>query len=298
MAREQNDAVPGLLQLRGLVIDPPLLNASGAFDVSAADPDWAADPAHVAALGAYVTKTVTTEARAGNPAPWVEELGPDTLVNSVGLANPGIDEALVAWAGVPELLGCPVLLSLGGDVDELADMVIAAERAGWMAGYELNLSCPNIRGAGAQAASDPNAVAAAVAAVRGHTERPVIPKLSAACGDLAAVARAAEAAGADAISAVNTMPVRALDDDGEPVLGSADGGMSGAALHPIALRAVATIASATELPVIGIGGVASRAGARRMFRCGARAVGIGSAAAIAPTVLRDVAALWRSAPVR
>jgi len=288
--------LPGALRLRDVVINPPLLNASGAFDLLATDPDWRADPAAAAPLGAYVTKTVTAEARSGNPRPWVELLAPETLVNSVGLANPGFAEVGEQWRELPDTLGgIPVILSLGGCPEELAAMAgEVSAHVGWVAGLELNLSCPNVHGGNVLAAADPARAAASVAAVRAVTDLPMLVKLTAACGDIGAVATAAESAGADGLVAVNTMPVRALDDDGWPVLGSPDGGMSGAMLHPIALRAVAACVAAVAIPVIGVGGVSSSASARRMFATGARAIGVGTAAALAPSTLRDLAHIWDS----
>lgn len=284
--------LPAALRLRELVIEPPLLNASGAFDVAATDPDWRAEPATARPLGAYVTKTVTRAPRAGNPRPWVDQLAAGTLVNSVGLANPGIDAIRHEWSWLPRAVGCPIVLSIGGSAAELCEIVRLAQRLPWVAAYELNLSCPNVRGADEFAAGRAARVEEAVRVARAVTSRPLLVKLSPASGELAMVARAAEEAGADAITAVNTMPIRALDDDGEPLLGVPDGGMSGQLLHPIALRVVATIAASVELPVVGVGGVGSRAAARRMFAAGALAVGVGSAAAIAPSVIADVAAMW------
>lgn len=283
--------IPGPLVLRDLVIDPPILNASGAFDVVAVDPDWNADFASANPLGAFVTKTVTRLPRAGNPKPWVELLGEETLVNSVGLANPGIDVVLETWGDLSERTGCQIIMSVGGSISEMADCIeLAHLHAPWVSGFELNLSCPNIHES--IIAADPIAVGEAVSATRARTDRPLLVKLTAACGDVAAVAQAAQRAGGDAITAINTMPVRALDDNGAPKLGTVRGGMSGRMLHPIALDVVATVAQAVDVPIIGVGGIATRAGAMRMFACGASAVGIGTAAAIAPSVLVDLAGMW------
>jgi dihydroorotate dehydrogenase (NAD+) catalytic subunit len=277
------------VQLRDLTIEVPLLNASGAFDVNTADDDWRAPVDAARNLGAYVTKTVTAEPRIGNPQPHVAMLDELTLVNSVGLANPGYEAALSSWAPILRELGIPIILSVAGTHEELKRIVEAANGVDWVAAYEINLSCPNV-GSRVTDAADPARAFAAVVSVRANTTRAAIAKLSPACGDIGAVAQAVVDAGADAIAAVNTMPVRALDDDGNPLCGVADGGMSGRSLHPIALRCVAQVCNAVDVPVIGIGGVSSIASARRMFDAGASAISVGTAAAISPTVIATLRA--------
>lgn len=274
-----------------LSIDPPLLNASGAVDMHAADPEWCFEASQLEPIGAYVTKTVTRHLRHGNPQPWVELAQPDTLFNSVGLANPGIDAALELWGPELELLGLPVIVSIGGTAQELSEMSSRLDDLSWVAGVEVNLSCPNVAhrdGRGGMAAAEPQLARRSIHAVRSSTKLPLLAKLSPAA-DVAAISAVVAAAGADALVAVNSMPARLLDDEGRPVLGTADCGMSGGALHAIALRCVAD-AAASGLPVIGLGGIASPAGAMRMLAAGASAVAIGSGAALHPGLLRQVAA--------
>lgn len=281
---------PGPLRLRELTVDPPLLNASGAFDVSSPDPDWRQDAAACAPLGGYVTKTVTREVRAGNPPPWVALWEDErSLVNAVGLANPGISAALREWEPLAREVAAPIILSLGGSRDDLAAMVELGEAAPWIAAYELNLSCPNDALARTPLAADPGAVASLVQVLRTRTSRPLLVKLTACCSSIGDVARAAASSGADAVCAINSMPVRALDDAGRPLLGTPEAGLSGAALHPIALRCVAEAAAAVDVPVIGVGGVRSIASLRAMLAAGAQAVQVGTAAAMAPSLLRELA---------
>jgi dihydroorotate dehydrogenase (NAD+) catalytic subunit len=273
----------------GRELDPPVLNASGAVDPFAVDPDWRFEPHLLAQLGAFVTKTTTENAAPGNPKPWVEVMPGDaaSLVNAVGLANPGISATLVATQTLHEQLGIPILLSLAGSPGSCTRMVQQAEACAWIWGYELNLSCPNT--SGGLVATDPVASAATVAAVRAATARPVIAKLSPAAS-IARVGVAVCDAGADFVAAVNTIPILAVGTDGAPLLGSRRGGMSGRALHHIALGAVADLADHVDVPIIGIGGVDSVEAARRMCDAGASLVGVGTAAVLDPSVFTRIIA--------
>ncbi|MBC7644562.1 MAG: tRNA-dihydrouridine synthase [Thermoleophilia bacterium] len=282
------------LQLASLVIDPPLLNASGAVDLLAADPDWSADAATLTPLGAYVTKTLTYKLRKGNPQPWVELAGDGSLFNAVGLANLGLDAVRAgAWDQLAALLDCPIVLSIGGSSGELVELARLADELPWVAAIELNLSCPNTETA-MQAAS-PSLARDAVAAVRAVTSLPLLAKLTGA-SDIVSVARAVESAGADAVVAINSMPARALDSSGKPLLGTANCGLTGAAIYEISLRCVADVAAAVMIPVIAVGGISSPAAARNMFAAGAAAVGVGSAAALHPGVFAQIAEVLAKPP--
>jgi dihydroorotate dehydrogenase (NAD+) catalytic subunit len=271
-----------------LRLDVPLVNASGVVDHVSDEQDWNLPAATLSKLGAFVTKTITAAPRAGNPQPWAEVLAPGTLVNAAGLPNPGIDRATQEWAHLPGSLGVPVIASIGGSADDLPELAARVEAAGWASAVELNLSCPNVDGG--LVAADADAVAAVVSRVRARTTVPVLAKLTPACGSPAQVARAAEAAGADALTCTNTMPVRALDADGAALLGAGpDGGLSGASLHPIALRVVAQVAEAVSIPVVGLGGVDGIAAARRMLDAGAAIVGVGTGAVFDPTLVEALA---------
>lgn len=270
------------------MLDPPLLNGSGVIDAVSSDEGWNLPAAVLAKLGAFVTKTVTAEPRAGNPQPWAESFGEGTLVNAAGLPNPGIAAAMRDWAHLPETLGIPVIVSLGGDAAALPQLAAAVQDAGWASAIELNLSCPNVRGG--LLAADPAAVAECVSRVRARTQLPLIAKLTPACGDRAGVARAAVDAGADALTCGNTMPVHARGAAGAPLLGhSADGGLSGTALHAINLRLVADVRAAVNVPLIGLGGVDGTAAADRMRAAGATILGVGTGAVHDPGLLDALA---------
>jgi dihydroorotate dehydrogenase (NAD+) catalytic subunit len=291
-----------MIELRTLALATPLVNGSGGFDVSAPDPEWRAEGSAAARLGAYVTKSVTREPRAGNPEPrialWQQGAGARPgegygLVNAAGIPNPGIEHALEAWHDDLDALGVPIVLSLSGTPAELAWMVEHVEQhplGALVAGFELNLSCPNLGHAGALQGGMPGTAAAAVAAARSRTERALLAKLTPAAGDLPAIAQACVDAGADALVAINTMPVRAIDPSGSNLLGMPTGGLSGAPLHAIARRCVEQVAGAVDVPVVGLGGVDSEAAARRMLDAGATIVGIATAAMIDPPLVARVAA--------
>jgi len=235
-----------------------LLNASGCLDALAA-------PEVARSLDAFVTKTVTPEPREGNPPVRIAETEAGML-NSIGLANPGRDYFLSTSLPALRGLGVPLWVSVGG--------FTAAEYAETCAALadvtiELNLSCPNVDEA-------PESAAEIVAACRGATSLPLYAKLSPAAWDIAEVARAVEAAGADGLSLVNTIRGLALDASLHPRLARGVGGYSGPALKPIALAAVYACRRVTDLPIVGMGGVASGRDALEMIAAGATHVGLGT----------------------
>jgi dihydroorotate dehydrogenase (NAD+) catalytic subunit len=237
-----------------------LLNASGCLDALAA-PDVARS------LDAFVTKTITPQPRGGNPPVRIAEteLG---MLNSIGLANPGRERFLAETLPQLRKLGVPIWVSGGGfGAHEYAETCAALEDVEVV---ELNLSCPNVDEA-------PESAAQIVAACRDATRLPLYAKLSPAAWDVAGVARAVEAAGADGLSLVNTMRGLALDPATlRPRLASGAGGYSGPALKPIALAAVYACAKAVDLPIVGMGGVRTGLDALELIAAGANAVALGT----------------------
>jgi dihydroorotate dehydrogenase (NAD+) catalytic subunit len=217
-----------------------------------------------------VTKTVTPEPRDGNTPARIAETDVGML-NSIGLANPGID--LFLTRSLPPLakLGVPLWVSVGGfAADEYAEICSRLDDHAEVAAIELNVSCPNVESP-AQSATQ------IVAAARLATRKPVWAKLSPAVPDLAEVARAAQEAGADGLSLVNTIRGLALDEHTlQPVLGPAVGGLSGPALKPIALAAVYACHRATDLPIVGMGGVQTGRDVLEFVAAGARHVALGT----------------------
>jgi dihydroorotate dehydrogenase (NAD+) catalytic subunit len=235
-----------------------LLNASGCLDALTA-PDTAR------MFDAFVTKTVTPLRRAGNAPVRIAETDVGML-NSIGLANPGRERFLAETLPRLRGLGMPLWVSVGGfSAREYAETCAVLEDVT----IELNLSCPNVDEA-------PESAADIVGACRAVTELPLYAKLSPAAWDIAEVARAVEAAGADGLSLVNTLRGMKLDADFRPVLGTATGGLSGPALKPVALAAVHACFRATRLPIVGMGGVASGGDVLELFAAGASAVALGT----------------------
>lgn len=240
-----------------------ILNASGCLDALAA-------PAVARQLDAFVTKTVTPLPREGNAPVRIAETEVGML-NTIGLANPGIDafvaEALPALAA----LGVPVWVSVGGfAAAEYAGSCARLDGHDEVAAIELNVSCPNVTAPHESAAE-------IVAAARAATSKRLFAKLSPAVPDLVAVARAAAEAGADGLSLVNTIRGAALDERTlRPVLSTVTGGLSGPALRPVALAAVLACAAAVDLPIVGMGGVATGRDALELIAAGASAVALGT----------------------
>jgi dihydroorotate dehydrogenase (NAD+) catalytic subunit len=239
-----------------------ILNASGCLDALAAP--------HVAGqLDAYVTKTVTPRPREGNAPVRIAETEVGML-NSIGLANPGIDDFLAET--LPRLLelGLPVWVSVGGfSAAEYADLCRRLDGTD-AAVLELNLSCPNV-------AAPEDEATEIVAASRAATTKPLYAKLSPALPDVAAVALAAAEAGADGLSLVNTIRGLALDSGTlRPRLSTAVGGLSGPALRPLALAAVHACFRATGLPIVGMGGVETGEHALELIAAGASQVALGT----------------------
>jgi dihydroorotate dehydrogenase (NAD+) catalytic subunit len=221
-------------------------------------------------LDAFVTKTVTPLPRDGNTPVRIAETDVGML-NSIGLANPGIDRFLTRNLSQLGKLGLPIWVSVGGfATNDYAEICSRLDDHAEVTAIELNVSCPNVE---APAESTTQIVAAA----RLATRKPLWAKLSPAVPDIAEVARAAQAAGADGLALVNT--IRGLKLDARtlrPVLGPGQGGLSGPALKPIALAAVATCYRATELPIVGMGGVQTGLDALELIAAGARHVALGT----------------------
>jgi dihydroorotate dehydrogenase (NAD+) catalytic subunit len=240
-----------------------LLNASGCLDAVTA-PDVAQS------LDAFVTKTVTPLPREGSTPVRIAETEVGML-NSIGLANPGIDRFLTRNLPLLEKLGVPLWVSVGGfATDDYADSCSRLDDQGEVSAIELNVSCPNVD-------APTESTAQIVAAARQATRKPLWAKLSPAVPEIGEVARAAQAAGADGLSLVNT--VRALKLDRRtlrPVLGPGQGGLSGPALKPIALAAVATCHLATGMPIVGMGGVQTGVDALELIAAGASHVALGT----------------------
>jgi dihydroorotate dehydrogenase (NAD+) catalytic subunit len=239
-------------------------------------------------LGALYTKGTTVLAREGNPPPRVAETS-GGMLNSIGLQNPGVEYVAGDYAPRWKDWKIRVIVNIaGGSAEEYVHCAQVLAPVAEVSGIELNISCPNIAH-GLDFGRDPDAAARLVAAVRAVTERCVIVKLSPNVTDVAAVARAVEAAGADCISAVNTYVGRKIHRaSGRSVLPLGTGGLSGPAIQPLALAAVATICEAVRIPVIGVGGIMDAASAKDFLTVGAKAIQVGTATFVNPETALDV----------
>jgi dihydroorotate dehydrogenase (NAD+) catalytic subunit len=253
------------------------MNGSGTFDAIAAhrvfgDALWESFP-----FSAFVSKTITPEPRAGNPPPRLFET-PSGLINSIGLPNKGLEGFLAD--DLPRLAPLPVPLIVSVMATSHADfarLVAGVAERDEVAAIELNISCPNVE-SGLIVGANPDEAASLLGAVRPLTSKPLIVKLTPNASDPAAVGLAAQEAGADALSLINTLRARAIDPGtGEPWLGAGSGGLSGAAVRAIALDQVARVADAAAVPVIGMGGIESGAHALEFMAAGAAAIAVGTA---------------------
>lgn len=276
---------------RPLHLSSPLIVASGTFGADGYGSGALDDG--LAGAGAVVLKTATRWAREGNSEPrlwpaysdrgsWSDE---GVFLNSVGLANPGIEAVLTGLRDV----GLPVLLSLAGEsFHEWGEMAAMASGTGGLAGLELNLSCPNVAGGGLFG-HDSRLGGAAVSVVRRETDLPVWVKLAPNVAEVEEIGLAVEAAGADALVVSNSMPAMGVDVfSGCPVLGGVYGGMTGAALRPIALALVHRLTGVVRLPVVGCGGVSLGRHVVEYLMAGACAVQVGTAGLVRPGALERI----------
>jgi dihydroorotate dehydrogenase (NAD+) catalytic subunit len=267
---------PGALVLRN-----PMLVASGTFGYGVEY----GDVVDVQALGAICCKGTTLKPRIGNQPPRVTET-PAGMLNSIGLQNPGVDGVIERYARLWAGWQVPVLVNVAGEsIEDYVAVVRKLDGVPGVAGIELNISCPNVGKGGTQFAVDPEAAGAVTAAVRRASELPLMVKLSPSVADVRSIALAIEAAGADAISAVNTLSGIALDRDRRrPLLGNIYGGLSGPAIKPVALRVVYEVAQAVRIPVVAIGGIGSLDDVLDFLMAGASAVQVGTAIFADPTL--------------
>jgi len=264
------------LHFCGIELEHPIINGSGTFDAIAAHRAFGDALLQRFPFAAFVSKTVTVQPRQGNPPPRLWEV-PAGLMNSIGLPNKGLEGYLAD--DLPRLAQLPVPLIvnvMGFTREQVAELVTAFSARQEVAALELNVSCPNVE-TGLVIGADPDEVAALLALVRPLTDKPLIVKLTPNVSDVAAVASAAEQAGATALSLINTLRGMALDPKtGSPWLGGTTGGVSGPAVRAIALAHVQAVSQVTKIPLIGMGGVQSGRDALDLLRAGADLVAVGT----------------------
>jgi dihydroorotate dehydrogenase (NAD+) catalytic subunit len=273
----------------GLELEHSIINASGTFDAIAALRAFGDELLVHFPFAAFVSKTVTLEPRQGNPPPRLWEL-PAGLINSIGLPNKGLDGYLEHDLPVLATLPVPLIVNvMGFSREEVARLIDAFGAREEVSALELNVSCPNVE-TGLTMGADPGEVARLLERVRPLTAKPLIVKLTPNATDVPAVARAAQEAGADAVSLINTLRGMALDPrTGQPWLGGGTGGVSGPAVRALALAQVSAVAQAVEIPVIGMGGVQRGTDALDLMRSGANLVAVGTESFRDPAAGRRVA---------
>jgi dihydroorotate dehydrogenase (NAD+) catalytic subunit len=252
----------------------PVMVASGTFGYG---PEYA-EFIDVEQLGALVVKGVSVEPWEGNRPPRMVEV-PGGLVNAIGLQNPGFNGFMKTYMPFLRTLTVPVIVNIWGrTLEEYGQIAALFEKADGVAGLELNVSCPNIKEGGIAFGTDPLMLERVVDLVRKQTTRTLIVKLSPNVTRIADFARMAEAGGADALSLMNTYPAMVIDiETRRPVLANVTGGLSGPAIHPIAVKLVYEAAKAVKIPIIGMGGIREAAEAIEFLIAGARAVAVGTA---------------------
>lgn len=277
---------------RELRLANPVIAASGCFGYG----QEYAGIIDIARLGAFVTKGITPRARAGNAMPRIAET-PAGMLNAIGLQNPGIQGAVRKYSAIWERTPVPVLVNVSAEsVGDYAAMAAVLDEQPGVAGLELNVSCPNISRGGACFGWDPEMTAEVTAAVRAMTTLPLIVKLSPGAADVVAVAIAAEEAGADAVSLINTLVGMSIDvRRRRPVLANRTGGLSGPAIRPVAVRMVYEVAGAVGIPVVGLGGILGLHDALEFLMAGATAIQVGTGIFVEPGLpirLVDELAAW------
>ena len=274
------------VNLCGIELSNPVIPASGTFGYGYEF----AELYDINELGSFSFKGTTLEPRFGNPTPRIAEC-PAGMINAVGLQNPGVEK--VISEELPKLKTCfhkPVMANISGfSVEDYAytcEKLDRQEQVGWL---EVNISCPNVHGGGMSFGTSAEAAAEVTRAVRSVTKKPVIMKLSPNVTDIVSIARACEAAGADGISLINTLMGMRIDiARRRPVIANRKGGFSGPAIFPVAVRMVADVAGAVEIPVVGMGGVSTAEDVIEMMMAGASAVEVGAANLTDPFVCRDI----------
>jgi dihydroorotate dehydrogenase (NAD+) catalytic subunit len=265
----------GTLRLRN-----PILPASGTFG-------YGLEFAHLvdlSRLGGFVTKGLSREPIEGAPPPRLCET-PSGMLNAVGLQNVGVRAFVGEKLPVLRKYDTHVIVNVFGyTLEDYVEVIRVLEDAEGVAGYELNISCPNVKRGGIQFGAEPGMVAEVVAAARQAAKRPLWVKLSPLVADIGVIARAAEGAGADALTVANTYPAMAIDyKTGRSKLGSTTGGLSGPAIKPITLRLVWEARRAVKIPVLGLGGIETVEDVLEYLAVGATAVQVGTASLTDPT---------------
>ena len=271
------------INFAGLAMKNPVTTASGTFAARESSEFY-----DLSRLGAVITKGVAAEPWPGNPTPRIAETY-GGMLNAVGLQNPGAEAYLEKELPFLANYDVPVIANLAGhSIDEYCAVTEKLNESA-VAMFELNISCPNVKQGGIGFGTDPDMAASVVKAVKEVSRKPLIVKLTPNVTDITAIARAVEAAGADALSLINTLMGMRIDlRTRRPILANTTGGFSGPAIKPVALRMVYQVRRAVSLPILGLGGIMTGEDAAEFLMAGADAVAVGTAALVNPTAPVDV----------
>jgi dihydroorotate dehydrogenase (NAD+) catalytic subunit len=269
----------------GLTLKNPVMTASGTFGYG----EEYASFVDLNRLGAVVVKGLSLEPRSGNPPPRIMET-PSGMLNAVGLQNIGVKEFIARKLPFLRRYDTAVIANIFGEtVDEYRRVTEVLSGTDGIHALEVNISCPNVKRGGIAFGATPDAAAEVTRKIRSETDLPLIVKLTPNVTDIAQVALAVEAAGADALSLINTLTGMSVDIERKrPHLANVTGGLSGPAIRPVALRMVWQVVRAVKVPVIGIGGIMNASDALEFLITGARAVEIGTANFIRPAATMEI----------
>lgn len=277
---EETGTVELGMEITGIHLKNPVLVSSGTYGNGREYTDWL----NIEMLGGLATKSVTLEPCYGNPPPRLWET-PCGMLNSIGLENKGLEHFLTQELPWLSGLDLPVWVNVAGfSSSEYVEIAKEVSGSGMADAIEINISCPNVKRGGIYFSADPLEASALVEKVKGVADIPVYVKLTPRCKDIAGMARAMEEAGADGLSLINTFPAMAVDiETARPRLANVTGGLSGPAIHPIAVFAVWEVARAVNIPIIGMGGIWSWRDAVELMMVGADAVAVGTLNFMDPT---------------
>ncbi|MDN5347808.1 MAG: dihydroorotate dehydrogenase catalytic subunit [Clostridia bacterium] len=273
------------VNIAGLRLQNPVMPASGTFGFGEEYSRFF----DLNLLGAIVVKAVTLKPAPGNPPPRLAETA-SGLLNSIGLQNPGLEVFIREKMPFLRRFKPPVIVNIAGKtLEEYVELAERLSEVEGVAALEVNISCPNVKEGGVAFGVDPKMAAGVITAVRRRTPLPIIAKLTPNVTDITEIARAAEDAGCDAVSLINTLQGMAIDvERRRPLLANVVGGLSGPAIKPVALYAVWRVARAVKIPVIGMGGIRTATDALEFMLAGARAVAVGTATFTRPTAMVEI----------
>jgi dihydroorotate dehydrogenase (NAD+) catalytic subunit len=273
------------VNIGAIELQNPVMTASGTFGYAREFEGFV----DLNRLGAIIVKGLSLEPTKGNPPPRIVET-PCGMLNAIGLENVGIDVFIKKKLPFLQTLFPPIFANIyGTSIEAYAELAARVDELEAIAGVEVNISCPNVKAGGIAFGADPNSAFKVVRAVRKKTSKQLIVKLSPNVTDITIIARSAEEAGADALSLINTITGMAIDiETRRPKIANITGGLSGPAIKPVAVRMVWQVAQASQIPVIGIGGIMTAVDALEFFIAGATAVQIGTANFTNPRATLDI----------